>query len=336
MAVRIKNIPLFRYLVIACQAATIVVTFPLWQVRESPPLLPLIPLPTFDMGVILLVSLALILIRPREGLIAHTVLLVYSMLVDQTRIQPECVSLLFLMWGTYPDPNAQALGRAHVITLWLWAGINKLLSPAFIVGTGPMLMRPLFSDILPPEIIDMGGYLIGFSELLVGVLAIFPRTRRIAALAAFVLHTGIVLTLSPVGMNWNESVWAWNVALAFAGFALLWKWQENPIKSARAVRLITRAAVVLLLISPAGFYIGVVDAYLAHNLYSSNTADANSTALSPGITWSVFNVPLPPEHRIYEQFFKLTCEPGDRMTINDTRWWFRQQGLGTRRLDCPD
>ena len=32
---------------------------------------------------------------------------------------------------------------------------------------------------------------------------------------------------------------------------------------------------MILLIAPLGFYFGVVDAYLAHNLYSSNTPGAS-------------------------------------------------------------
>ena len=52
------------------------------------------------------------------------------------------------------------------------------------------------------------------------------------------------------------------------------------------------------------------------------------------MTWRAFEVPLPPEHRLFEQYFRLTCQPGDEMTIRDTRWWFRVQGLDRRHLTC--
>lgn len=34
-----------RAMVVACQAATLLMTWPLWQVRAEPPLLPLLELP---------------------------------------------------------------------------------------------------------------------------------------------------------------------------------------------------------------------------------------------------------------------------------------------------
>jgi hypothetical protein len=327
---------LFRWLIVACQAITFYVTYPLWQMRESPPLLPALSfLPSFDMGAMLIASVIAIVIFPRAGLIVHTILLLYAMLTDQTRIQPEFVSLLFLLWGTLPSHGAQTLARAHLIALWTWAGINKLLSPAFISSTGPGLMRPLGGDILPPEIIQLGGYIIAFSELSIGLLAIFPRTRKLAAVLAFGLHIGILGTLSPIGMNWNSAVWAWNFGLAFAGFALLWDWKTPLFATLRQSRAAVAIAALVVLVSPLGFYFGVVDAYLAHNLYSSNVPNASAPGSNPSMTWNILNVPMPPEHRIFEQFFALTCQEGTTMIISDSRWWFEQQGLGRRDIECP-
>src|SRR5258708_20558042 len=68
----------FRWLIISCQAATLLITWPLWQVHTVTPMLPLLPLPVFDMGVLLLLSLVLIIFAPRTGVIVHTVLTVYA------------------------------------------------------------------------------------------------------------------------------------------------------------------------------------------------------------------------------------------------------------------
>jgi hypothetical protein len=161
----------FRWLVVACQGATLVITWPLWQTHRSPPMLPALPLPAFDLGLILLGSLVVVLFAPRRGVVLHSVLLIYAMLIDQTRMQPEIVSLAFLMWGTLPNPNLQAVGRAHVVALWLWAGLNKLLSSGFLRGTGPGLVSTLLTvigtgllDSVSPDITPWlrrnGGYLI--------------------------------------------------------------------------------------------------------------------------------------------------------------------------------
>ncbi|MDQ3657413.1 MAG: hypothetical protein M3457_20350, partial [Chloroflexota bacterium] len=59
----------FRALVVACQAATIWITWPLWQVHANPPMLPALPLPAFDMGFLLIASLLLILVLPLPGIV---------------------------------------------------------------------------------------------------------------------------------------------------------------------------------------------------------------------------------------------------------------------------
>lgn len=325
----------FRWLVVACQGTTLLITWPLWQAHTAPPMLPVLPLPAFDMGVLLLLSLALILIAHRPGIVVHTILMAYAVLIDQTRLQPEIVSLVFLLWGTLPDPNSVAVSRAHLISLWVFAGINKLLSPAFMNGTAQWMLSGLVPG-APQWFSQNFGYVIVATETGTGVLALFPRTRKLAALTALGLHLGILLDLSPVGHNWNQAVWPWNVALAFSGLALIATWKEAPLQSWRNARWLVRLLVIYILIAPAGFYIGLTDAYLAHNLYTSNTPSASvlGSATSPSVTWSVFNVPFPPEPRLYEQLFRLTCRPGDQMMIEDSRWWFRVQGAEQRTLTC--
>lgn len=325
----------FRWVVIACQAATILITWPMWQVRDSPPMLPAMPLPYIDMGLILLLSLALILAMPKTGIIVHTALVVYAVIIDQTRLQPEIISLVFLLWGTLPNPNAKAVARFHLIALWLFAGFNKLLSPGFMNGTAQWMLHGLISD-TPVWLRDNFGYVIVAMESGTGLLALVPRTRKIAGLTALCLHLGILLDLSPIGHNWNESVWPWNVALALSGLALIAPWKESPLQSLRQSHWAVRLLAIYLLISPLGFYIGITDAYLAHNLYTDNTASASTSgSLNPYVTWSAFHVPLPPEHRLFEQFFYRSCHPGDRLYITDSRWWFRLQGLQKREIFCP-
>lgn len=319
----------FRWLVVGCMAATIYVTWSLWQVRETPPMLPAVPLPRLDMGVILLVALAVVLVKPLLGTAVFSVALVYAILIDQTRLQPEFVSLALVQWGTLPDKNARFIGRAHLISMWMWAGVNKFLSPEFLSSTGPSLFNTLMPN-APDWLHANSGYLIAGAELSIGLLALFPKTRKLSALLAFGVHMNIFLILSPLGRDWNVAVWAWNIALAFAGFALIAPWKESLFGMFRLCRPITCVLAAFILISPVGFYFGVMDAYLAHNLYSSNVPTASITPP----TWRLFNVPFPPEHRLFEQHFRLTCSPGDTLTIRDQRWWFQQQGLGVRRISC--
>ncbi len=218
--------------------------------------------------------------------------------------------------------------------MWIFAGLNKLFSPGFHDGAAQWLVDGLLKQ--PPAWLSAhAGYVIGFTELGIGLLALWPGTRKIAAIAAFGLHAGILAVLSPRGHNWNETVWPWNIALALAGFIFIWPWKQPLWEWRKSCHHAVRPLLILLLIAPLGFYAGITDAYLAHNLYSSNVASAQMTGSSTSVTWSAFNVPMPPERRLFKQYFELTCQPGDTMVITDSRWWYRRQGLEHERFDCP-
>ena len=331
----------FRTLVVACQVATLWITWPLWQVRDSPPMLPALPLPAFDLGWLLLCSLLIVLVAPLPGITLQTILLIYAALIDQTRLH-GVVSLLFLLWGTVPNPTAQGFARAHLLTLWLFAGFHKLLSPAFMNDTAPRLLTGFPLD-LPDWTISHAGYVIAFIELGTGLLALSRRTRKAAAFMAFGLHTAILLNLSQLGINRNDAVWPWNVALAFAGFVLIAPWKESLLGSVARCHALARPLLVGLLVAPLGFYLGLMDAYLAPQPVFRQHASGHgcvpgrvSTAPEPQhAIWEAFRVPPPPEQRLFEQYFVLTCRPGDQLLIRDSRWWFTWHGHARRRVSCP-
>ena len=85
----------FRWFVVARQAATLLITWTRWQVHALPPVLPAVTLPSVSLGPALLLSLAVLPVAPVAGMILHTALVVYAFLTDQTRIQPEIISLVF-------------------------------------------------------------------------------------------------------------------------------------------------------------------------------------------------------------------------------------------------
>ena len=285
-----------------------------------------LPLPEINTGIIILVTLAGIFFRPLAGLAIHTLIVVYSILIDQTRLQPEIVSLVILMWGSLAFTSLQTLARAHLISLWFYVGLNKLLSPGY---------RSNFAFLHHPRS-SSRALMIPVVEILVGVLACITRTRKIAALLAFALHLAIVTVL--VGGNGNSSVWAWNVGLAFAAIALFYSWKDSVVQAFRNSSSWVIAGALLILIAPLGFYFGLGDPYLAHNLYTKNTpvavwhrADGTSESIQP---WQPFNVPMPPEHRLFEQYFNELCGPGDYLVIQDPRYWAALRGYSERIIPC--
>jgi uncharacterized membrane protein YphA (DoxX/SURF4 family) len=304
-------------------------------------MLPAVPVPDVDLGLPLLVSLGLTLVKPLLGLSSHTALLLYAVATDQTRLQPEVVSLTFLLWGTVSHPAATLLARVHLVSMWIFAGANKLLSPPFLNGSSQWMM----SGLIPTAdsfVLQYAGYFIATAELSVGLLAVWPRTRLLAAGLAFGLHVAILKVLSPWGHNWNESVWPWNVALALSGLFYIAPWKESLWRSLASCHRLALAAALVVLLGPIGFYLGMVDAYHAHHLYTSNTPQTlwctGSGACVRGResleTFRAFHVPLPPEHRLFEAYFNQACQSGDRLTISDPRTVADLLGGNTRTILC--
>lgn len=118
------------------QGATVLITWPLWQTRSDPPLLPMFEwTPRFDMGPLVLVTLVLIIVRPNIGVLAHIAALLIAFAQDQTRLQPESVSLALILVGTTTIPYSLTIARAHLLSLWFWSGLNKALSLDFMNGS---------------------------------------------------------------------------------------------------------------------------------------------------------------------------------------------------------
>ena len=329
---------LFRWLAAFGQAATIAITWGLWNERTSPPRLPALDLPNLDLAAPLLASVVLILAVVRVGLIVHTGFLLYAMLLDQTRMQPEVVSLAILMWGTLPNRAWPLLARAHLIGLWFYSGLGKLVSARFVHGGARILLPGPLQD-LPRSFDEVIAYGLAAFEIAVGLTALFPRARRAAALAAFLLHLSILTSLVPAGRN--EAVWPWNGVLAFAGLAFISGWRMSPLRNLRGARWPSRVAAGVLLLAPAGFYIGAMDAYLAHQLYTFNVpttvvCDGTTCVVAPETraTFAAFHVPLPPESRLFRAYFQATCRRGDRMLVFDTRPLARWRGVDRTEISC--
>ncbi len=197
--------------------------------------------------------------------------------------------------------------------MWLWAGTHKALSlgwstgGASFIGSALGVPKPWIAALVP------------VAEIALGLMAMWPRLGKATAAGGFILHSMIVVTL--LAANWNSAVWPWNVGLALASL-LLFTERVGKLQNRRVVR----GAALAFFIYPALFYLGLGDAYLSHNLYTSNTAEAAvctpGTALclpAPFSTWTALNVPLPPEPRLYRQWFQMTCTPGTVLRITGPR-----------------
>jgi hypothetical protein len=308
-----------RWLLVLCQAAAILLMWPLWQVREAPPLLPALPVPQLPVGIPLLATLGLALWAPRAGALSHIAFLLYAFAADQTRLQPQIVSLAILLFGTTSFAAARPIARAHLASLWIWSGLNKALSTEFMDRTARLLFDNL--PVAPSWLRGWFGWLIVLSECAVGVCLLVPRLRRAGVLLAFLVHGMILLVLVPG--RWSVSVWPWNLALPVSAAVFFWPHSDAPPEPWPPWR--ARLLLAALLLLPAGFYGGWVDAYLAHHVYSDTSATAvicrrevcsSARFLAPYVP---MRVRLPPEPRLFVASFDAVCQAGDRLVVHPRR-----------------
>lgn len=315
----------FRLVVALALVASIWITWPLWNVRNHPALLPALELPQFSLGAPLIVATIAALAAPLRGTILVSALIAYGMATDQTRMQPEFFSLPILLWGSLPISSARLVARAHLLALWFYAGAHKLISLDYLNDAAFNLSSSVPLDFASSVAVP-GAIAIALAEMGTSVLAMWPATRRIAAWSALFVHAGILVALGTLGEERNVAIWPWNIVLACSGFALIAPWTTSILASFQAASIVPRLIAAAIAITPTGFYAGTVDAYPAHHLYSSGTARA--TVYCPAgcrleqdvnATWHELNVPLPPEPRLFFASFAKTCAPGDVLRIDIPR-----------------
>lgn len=357
----------FRWWGVLMLALTYYKTSKAWGPRadDFPPVLPLWEgsptLPQFDLYWPLLVTLALVPFIARLGLILHSITLFYAILTDLTRIQPECFSPVILLWATLPSDNTKTIARAHLAAMWFFAGFHKLMAPAFLIHVGPEIFTYLLKLDLNREVAYVLGIMVALTEICVGLGVIFPRTRRLAASVAIVMHFVIFLgaTSIPEGLvalahgdhevaakalnpaNWYQPVWPWNLLLMWAGVTFFWNYYDSPLALWRKLTIPVRVIVAILLISPLGYYLGLVNPYLANCIYSGNfiigiRIPANTKEITPPTRDTIANtaiprdwkslgsetsleenmgISLPPSERMFQRFFAKTGKTHERMIL---------------------
>lgn len=333
-----------RLVLAAAQAATVLLTWNTWQVRILPPNLPLLPLPELglpevDMGWPMLASLMAVMASPRIGVPLHAATLLVAIVADQCRIQPHVLSLAWLLWATIGSPGGLVVARGSLTATWLYAGLHKLTSPAYYTVSGGFLLAGLWPG-GPGWLAAALAAAVAASEIALGIGTLVPRARPAVAVAAVIFHVATFLVLA-LALRWDMPVWPWNLALACVGPLVVGPWRgaglgDEWILAARPARVVA----VALLVIPAGYWLGVVDAFLAHCVYSDNKpraflctpfarTDLDTICRQEGIV-------LPPAHRLYAPFFRGIGRPGEWLEVEDPRWIAHARGFAHRKITWND
>lgn len=310
-----------RLLIASCQAATILINKRLFEARDFPPPLPVADwLPQVSMVIPLLVSVSLLVIFPRLGLFVHWTFLGYALISDQTRMQPPVISIALLLAGTIPWPLGRVIAATHLVTQLFWAGLHKLLSSEYMEQTAQIFYNtlPFSNEFLRQHL----GWMLAGSEILLSLLLLIRPLRRLGVLLLIALHAGILIEMSPLGLGWNLTITPWNIALPIAAFVFFWNLSSFLPSNLLSQRKVTVVMLALALF-PLGFYLGVVDAYVSHNLFTDNLpnafrCDITCTRFVDSDIIEEFRTVIP-ARRLHKMYFAQTCRPGETLSIHPRR-----------------
>jgi len=298
---------------IGCQAATIGMTLPLWTVRIDPPNLPTFPVPAIDFVWPLFLSLVLTIFLPRPGLVLHWGLLILAGVFDQYRLQPQFFAIAVLMSGCV-WPSWHTFVRWFLVSTWLWAGLHKLVSADWFGHASYWLVARL--EFVDPEHFYLPvAVTVAVVEVGVGLAACFRP--RWAAVACVAMHLGIVISLSPLMLDWNVSVIPWNIAMAAIGCWIMW----TTVKAAPQGRIQWGTAMAWML-APLGFFVGWVDHGFCGVLYSDSLPRGQITTVDGAKKvhgWGELRVPFPNERRTLRMYLEQAGEAGDYLHVSDPR-----------------
>jgi hypothetical protein len=333
--------------------AGILLSFNVWRSDRFFPLAPVFdflpqlraPFDLVPVGLLLLLLTANCFTTKKA--VNHLVLALVLVLIlqDQNRLQPwvyiyALCLLPFSFFRTNQSFSASHLTYFQLLLtgIYCWSGIHKL-NPNFIEFTFQRILTDLFR-LSDPQLLNSLkplGYAIPLLEIITGLALLMPRTRKAGFFLAAAAHLFILVYLSPLGINSNNVVYPWNLAMIalvyFACFGI-----KNPVSlkaETLPLKMLTLFMVAIAWILPVLNFFGYWDHYLAFSLYSEKISEHYIIVAESALPeidkrlpayflqdnnlqggqiidvnkWAMgeMNVPFYPERRVFEKICKPFC-----------------------------
>ncbi len=290
---------------------------------------------------------SLLTTKPQKYLLAVVGILFLSVLFDVIRFQPWVFhySSVMLVLGLYSwDKRDTSSHNAFLQTvrliiagIYIYSGLQKI-SISFFTSVFPWMVEPI-SDLLPEALQSLTfvfGVFVPFIEIAIGVGLLVRPWRNKALVGVFCMLIFVLFTLGPLGHNWNNVVWPWNITIALSALIIFYRTDTTTLKNIFIVRnfSIHKIMLVLFIIMPALSFVGWWDSYPSYSLYSGNVTsgkinyenasdipyemyphiskDTNRNYFTWVDVWSVdeLNVPVYPEVRVFKSIFSDICKLG--------------------------
>lgn len=308
-----SDLAIFRRVWSLAMAVLIAVTWRLWVPRPEDslarggtiafPAIPLFGLPPGMAWLVDAVALAcvvscLVVIAARTQTGPWPTLLLGCSLTalfvtNQHRLQPWAYQAWLCCWAftgwSTGLPTRRAL-LAITCSIYAYSALGKF-DQQFLHTVGPDFVgvwlpgwKPLTED---PSLGFLGWAVLGLPvvELTIAASLLIPRLRRAGGIAAIAMHTVLLLTLGPLGMNQSHGVIVWNLFLAFQAWWLFARANDvrhllDVPRCGSLLRLPAVAVIGLALVMPCGERFprgksyGYWDHWLSWSLYSPHTSRA--------------------------------------------------------------
>lgn len=244
---------------------------------------PPVPFDKILFGSCILLLLLSAIFSSRRLILAAFIVFTSLLLLDQNRWQPWAFQyfLMLLLLSLVTWKREDKLRHLHLVTamrllmagIYFYSGLQKL-NPLFFSDTFPWLMEP-FTTAPPDGILKGAAYLVPAIEIFIGIGLLLGRTRRLSIWLAIAMHLFILIALSPLGHNYNEVIWPWNLAMIILVLVLFRREGLNASTLKDTLRFKPALAVIIAAwLLPMLSFFNLWDSYLSSNLYSGNTCDA--------------------------------------------------------------
>lgn len=281
----------------------IAVTWPLWTVTSNIPQIPwlswLCSLPSFVDLLALVFTLiglvGLVVSHRSPHWIRNSIIcfvLGWSMLIslDQHRLQPwawQFLILGYLLAVTLAQTPSLSIPQKRTciffwqlitISIYFYSGISKA-DASFLSSHGQLLLHGLFaplsinSQFWSEQTMWWLAAMLPMGELLVAFLLLFPKTRRWGCVSSWMMHSLLLITLGPWGLNHEPGVLLWNVYFMIQNYFLFWiQSSESKVDAVEKSGYSNRIAQIILLmalITPLLESFGLWDHWPAWAVYCS-------------------------------------------------------------------
>lgn len=261
-----------------------------WKAWISDRIFPVIPvldfLPEFSNAFHLflfscsLLGLAFCFFFPKRKYIfvAFLIVEIFSCFLDQMRWQPWEYQyiLIFLFYLSYKKGTQQLL-QLSAFTLcfiYIFSGLHKFNGGFLHLIWKTLILEKFFhldKNLIATSWIHYSGLMLAIIEFSLGFSLLLLPKKKIAAVLLILMHVILLIILGPFGLNYNPSVWPWNVALMSFLFILFCSGEEVRFNSFFFQQKINRAVILLVGVLPILSFIGYWDSFLSFKVYPGNS-----------------------------------------------------------------